>query len=213
MAHLWRTHHIFGTLPYLLPSQASIMCNESCKCSDCKNFEGSVDRASVLGLHPQLTSRRRAPSEPSRASPATEERRTPSERAAPLPPPPSRPPPQPRPHSTLPSSVRATLSRAYISRSVCSYLVLVLALWGIWGSGRSDQSFCPNADSLFVAARVPARVPPRVRLTRARRGGRRTHGTSLEAVPAILATRRQLSRATRESQPAAATASSRACGC
>ena len=34
--------------------------------------------------------------------------------------------------------------RLYISRSVCSYLVLVLALWGIWGSGRSDQSFCPT---------------------------------------------------------------------
>ena len=45
------------------------MCNESCKCSDCKNFEGSVDRASVLGLHPQLTSppsaKRAKPSEPS----------------------------------------------------------------------------------------------------------------------------------------------------
>ena len=69
------TWHIFGAhttslaLPYLLPSQASIMCNESCKCSDCKNFEGSVDRASVLGLHPQLTSppsaKRAKPSEPS----------------------------------------------------------------------------------------------------------------------------------------------------
>ena len=41
--------------------------------------------------------------------------------------------------------------RLYISRSVCSYLVLVLALWGIWGSGRSDQSFCPNADIFFAS--------------------------------------------------------------
>ena len=48
--------------------QAAIMCNEACKCSDCKNFEGSVDRAALLGLHPQLMSptnaKRAKPSEP-----------------------------------------------------------------------------------------------------------------------------------------------------
>jgi hypothetical protein len=38
---------------------------------------------------------------------------------------------------------------AYFSRSVYSYLVLVLALWGIWVSGRSDQSFCANTEHLF----------------------------------------------------------------
>ena len=34
------------------------MCNESCKCSDCKNFEGSVDRAALLGLHPQVATKK-----------------------------------------------------------------------------------------------------------------------------------------------------------
>ena len=29
--------------------------------------------------------------------------------------------------------------------------MLLLALWGIWGSGRSDQSFCPNADIFFAS--------------------------------------------------------------
>ena len=127
------------------------MCNESCKCSDCKNFEGSVDRASVLGLHPQLTSppsaKRAKPSEPSHGGAAYAVRES-GPASAPA------EPPSAQAEAALDTPLvraRDAIARLYISRSVCSYLVLVLALWGIWGSGRSDQSFCPNADIFFAS--------------------------------------------------------------
>ena len=44
---------------------------------------------------------------------------------------------------------RTTESCAYISRSVYSYLWCWCLRWGIWVSGRSDQSFCADTDIFF----------------------------------------------------------------
>jgi hypothetical protein len=39
--------------------------------------------------------------------------------------------------------------RLYFASRLYSYLVSWCLRWGIWGSGRSDQSFCPNTDIFF----------------------------------------------------------------
>ena len=36
------------------------------------------------------------------------------------------------------------------------YLVSWCLRWGIWGSGRSGQSFCPNTDIFFPRAPFPS---------------------------------------------------------
>ena len=71
---------------------------------------------------------------------------------------------------------RTTESCAYISRSVYSYLWCWCLRWGIWVSGRSDQSFCADTDIFFPQPfrpfsrrfRIVYRITPCV--IRARRG-------------------------------------------
>ena len=46
--------------------------------------------------------------------------------------------------------------RLYFASRLYSYLVSWCLRWGIWGSGRSDQSFCPNTDIFFPPAPFPS---------------------------------------------------------
>ena len=57
---------------------------------------------------------------------------------------------------------RTTESCAYISRSVYSYLRCWCLRWGIWVSGRSDQSFCAKHRKIF--SRDPPTFPSRDRM-------------------------------------------------
>ena len=46
-------------------------------------------------------------------------------------------------------------SHLYLYLVSCSWCFRCLR-WGIWGSGRSDQSFCPNTDIFFPPATFPS---------------------------------------------------------
>lgn len=46
-------------------------------------------------------------------------------------------------------------SHLYLYLVSCSWCFRCLR-WGIWGSGRSDQSFCPNTDIFFPPAPFPS---------------------------------------------------------